>query len=302
MLKSVICIIGSGRSGSTILDRTLGAVEGVESFNEMNVILQPSWLEKQVCSCGEDREDCPFWVPVFEELSHRHDLERMRRLAERFDRSAAAPRMMFGLYWGRSRQDLKAYAAFTHDLFEVLARQAGADTIVDSSKMPTRPILLKKYSKLPVYTVHLTRHPVAVAASWQRKKSDPSLGDEAMIRYSLNRTLLVWVLRQIASSLARFWTPYIHLHYEHFSASPKPHTEKIMAFVPNLSGRKSGFVSDKEVDLPPFHSLLGNPDRFTSGVTEIREDKKWQSTGLSKQLGLRRILVAPFAWMYGYRI
>ncbi|MEM6535179.1 MAG: sulfotransferase [Pseudomonadota bacterium] len=302
MLTDIICITGAGRSGSTIMDRVLGAIEGVASFNEMHVILKPDYMDKQVCSCGKDRDDCPFWIAVFDELSARHDIARMTQLGAKYDRSSAMPRLMFGWLGRSGREEVAAYAAFTADKFRTLAKHAGADTIIDSSKIPTRALLLRKYAKLPVRTVHLVRHPGAVASSWMRKKKDPSIASGEMTQYTAGHALKVWAFRNLASELLRFWMPYLRLKYETFAEKPRATVDQIIGFAPHLSGRENGFVSDNEVNLPPLHSLSGNPDRFTSGVTEIREDTAWKTSTVGRQIGLLRLLIGPIARRYGYRL
>ncbi len=295
----VVYISGAGRSGSTILDRAVGAIDGVESFNEMHVILRPEYLDRQLCSCGKERDECPFWTSVLGELAKTHDIERMTRLSHKFETSGAFLKMMFGLYWGQTRRDLEEYATFIHDLYKVLAEKSGAGVIVDSSKVPTRAILLRKYAGLRVRVLHLVRHPRAVAASWLRSKQDPSTPNGTMTRYPVGRTVLMWAFKQVASELLRFWAPYKRLRYEDFVENPRRQVEKLRDWVPELQNKETGFLSDFSVDLPPFHSLSGNPDRFRSGLTEIRVDEKWKQRGEGK-LGLWNVALFPLMLRYGY--
>ena len=298
MLKQIIYIAGEGRSGSTILDRTLGGIEGVSSFNEMHVILKPDYLDEQLCSCGEPPDQCPFWTAVNADLARDFDLDRMQKLSAKFDRSGAMPRLFFGLIWGNTRRELREYAAFCKAQMEAIAYHAECDTIVDSSKVPTRSLILRRYADLDVYTIHLVRHPGAVAASWARKKVDPSLKGD-MTQYSKNRSYGVWIYKQLTSELLRFGGPYLPLRYEKFAKSPRSTVTEIMNFVPGLMDRETRFLSEREVDLPPLHSLSGNPDRFQSGPTEIREDKKWKSAEAGG-LGIWSVILFPFMLRYGY--
>lgn len=295
----VIYIAGAGRSGSTILDRALGAIEGVESFNEMHVILKPDYVDRQLCSCGKERDECPFWKSVFGTLSKTYDIDRMTHLSHKFESSGAFLKMMFGLYRGQDRQDLKDYGEFNHDLCQVLAKESGARVIVDSSKIPTRVIMLRKYAGLQVRVVHLVRHPRGVAASWLRSKQDPSLPDGTMTRYPLGRTVIVWAVKQVASEALRFWAPYKRLRYQDFAKNPRREVEILRDWVPELRGKATGFQTDFTVDLPPFHSLSGNPDRFSSGPTDIRIDEKWKRTGEAK-LGFWNVILFPLMLLYGY--
>ncbi len=294
----IIYIAGAGRSGSTILDRALGAAEGVASFNEMHVILTPEYLDRQICSCGVDRDDCPFWRDVLGALADRYDLEAMTQLSHRFDTSAMMLALLTGWMSRVTRRDLDLYACFVADLYREIAKRAKVGTIIDSSKIPTRALLLKRYAGLRVHAIHLVRDPRAVAASWLRKKKDPGLEGQAMQRYPLNRTLLVWAFRQVASEALRIRMPYMRVRYEDFAKSPRGIVEHIVKEAGQQGSPNTGFVNEFEVDLPTIHSLSGNPDRFETGVTAIRIDDKWKASKPS--IGVWRLLLWPLTVRYGY--
>ena len=74
----VLYIAGVGRSGSTLLERMLGAVPGAVNTGELNAIFSRVSQQDQRCGCGEPFSECPFWREVgaeafggWEAVTHR---------------------------------------------------------------------------------------------------------------------------------------------------------------------------------------------------------------------------------------
>ena len=61
---TVIYIAGSGRSGSTLLERTLGALPGWVNIGEAIDIPRKVAPLDELCGCGEAFSACPFWSRV----------------------------------------------------------------------------------------------------------------------------------------------------------------------------------------------------------------------------------------------
>ena len=72
MPLSIIYISGEGRSGSTLLDRILGTLEGVSSFNEIYELWKHGFLEDGKCACGKEIKVCSFWAKVSDEVIEKH--------------------------------------------------------------------------------------------------------------------------------------------------------------------------------------------------------------------------------------
>jgi hypothetical protein len=62
----VLYIAGVGRSGSTLLERVLGAMPGAVNGGELNAIFSRVAAQNQRCGCGEPFSECPFWTAVGE--------------------------------------------------------------------------------------------------------------------------------------------------------------------------------------------------------------------------------------------
>ncbi|MBT52846.1 MAG: hypothetical protein CMF72_05525 [Mameliella sp.] len=267
---TVVFIAGEGRSGSTVLDRCIGTAEGVASFNEMHEIVHQYRRNRKRCSCGDLPQDCAFWREVFADEELSANLSELESGFERYDGSRNAIRLLLGLYGPEDRRRLRRYGDLTAGLYRRIAEVAGVSVIIDSSKNPSRVLILKRYAGLGVWCLHLVRNPVAVAASWARAKSGM---DDNLPTYERAATYTRWALKNLACEALRFAVPYKRIRFEAFTAAPRRGLSEIKAWVPALRGRGDGFESEQEVRFGPFHSLQGNPDRFESGLVEIRRSR-----------------------------
>lgn len=296
----VLYITGAGRSGSTILDRVLGSLPGVGSFNELNNVLEHGFKLNWGCACGHAFQHCSYWHGVAERAGlDDATIERGIQLSHRFDRTRMFPVLYSGLMTTRTRLALTEYRMILRRMLRAMSAQANLDTIVDSSKMPTRALVLAGVKGVSVRVIHLVRDPRAVASAWRNAKFDPGKA-EAMDRYSVRRTLLFWAARQLLSERLSRKLPYIRLRYEDFASHPAETLGDIFGFVPGWSDRDSPISSNGEVRLSSIHSVSGNPDRFATGVTRIRLDQRWRELPGAAGIDRASRWIAPVARRYGY--
>ena len=107
----VLFIGGSARSGSTIVDRAIGATEGCVSAGEIRFIWRRGFLDDQPCGCGETFGACPFWREVSDVAwggMRRIDVHEILRLQDRVDRWWRIPQV--GLRSAPGLRELDAYA------------------------------------------------------------------------------------------------------------------------------------------------------------------------------------------------
>jgi hypothetical protein len=60
----VLYIAGEGRSGSTILGRIIGNLNGFVSTGELRLIWQHGLIQNIRCGCGVPFRECPWWTAV----------------------------------------------------------------------------------------------------------------------------------------------------------------------------------------------------------------------------------------------
>ena len=193
----VVYIAGCIHSGSTLLNRVLGAHSRVMSVGSLKKL--PRMLAGSAgCPCGASSlQDCAFWSRVDAELR-----------AE-----------------GRSLDDIDIRTArrdqFEEDnlaLLGAVARASGAEVIVDSSRKASRLRWLRRIPGLEVIPVHLYKRPRNQASSLKRKgQSAP----RAMLEYwGRNLSLLLATGGDSAT---------VHLSYEHFCLHPEQELRRLLA-------------------------------------------------------------------------
>lgn len=293
----VLYIAGSGRSGSTILDRILGQLDGFFSVGELCNLWDRGLVAHRKCGCGVPVHQCPTWRAIlargFGRQPDETEASRVIALRRGWVRVRHIPRV---LATRRRRQP--------HDgdeLLDVLARlyaavreQTGCRVIVDSSKAPLYAELLARIPSIDLHVVHLVRDPRATAYSWLRKKQLPDFDDaRQMQRLRPLKSSGLWTLWQTMSELLMGRPPgrYLRLRYEDFVADPEPAVRRVAALV----GEEPSwlpFVSAAAVRLQVTHSVSGNPNRFETGPVQLRPDTEWVD-GLGRA---HRALVTAVTW------
>lgn len=158
---TVLLIAGSGRSGSTLFERSLGDVPGVTAVGETVHLWERGLRDDELCGCGRPFSGCPFWarvgeiafggwdtVPAPEMVRLRHDVVRTRYL----------PRMLgptVDAGW-RLRRDRLSRAVGA--LYQAVIEVTGARLVVDSSKMPAYAGLLR-HAGVDVRCAYVVRNP-----------------------------------------------------------------------------------------------------------------------------------------------
>jgi hypothetical protein len=297
---TLLYIAGSGRSGSTILDRVLGAMDSTGSYNELYRVFEDGFGRKSKCSCGMQFDECRFWLPVMARvLGPDVRVEDCIADSRRFDRS----RMFFSIYHdlmsGKSRRRLVRYRSLLEQLLHAMAEEAGIDTIIDSSKLPARALVLAGIPSIDVRVIHLLREPRAVANAWLKERYDPGRGS-SMNRYGALRTMAFWAGRQTMSERLGNRTARLPIRYEDFASRPRQILAEIARFVPGWEARSLPVSEEGDVHLGPLHSLSGNPDRFRTGSTRIELDEAWRTSSYLPTLDRAASLVRPVSRRYGY--
>src|SRR5579859_7845615 len=113
--QPVIYIAGSGRSGSTIMERVLGEMPGFVNVGEL-IDLARRARDEERCGCGMAFSDCPFWMGVGERAFGGWDAGSVAATGElqgRVARQRHLPRLLTMRMAGSGfRADVSAYGAF----------------------------------------------------------------------------------------------------------------------------------------------------------------------------------------------
>jgi hypothetical protein len=303
MALNVVCIVGVGRSGSTLLDRILGTVPGTISLNELRPLWRNGFLNNAVCACGTAFDDCPFWSEVRRHLEREFSwsAQEMLDLHNRVDRARWLPQLLIDKRTGKFARYVQDYRRLLKSLHEAIAECSGADTVIDSSKVPSRALLLGGIPEFNVEIVHIVRDVRGVAYSWTKALMEPGMGEQIK-RFTASRSVALWYYRNLMIETLRYRLPYVRVSYEQLASEPRATVAGLIERLSALSGRAATFESERLVHLKPVHSISGNPHRFRSGPTEIRVDDEWRR---QMPRGTRRfieIASMPLLAHYGYAV
>ena len=90
----VVFIGGSGRSGSTLIERLLGRLPGVCNVGEVAFLWERGLQRGELCGCGLALLECPFWCEVGKRAFGGWDsfnVDRFLALKESVDRNQFIP-------------------------------------------------------------------------------------------------------------------------------------------------------------------------------------------------------------------
>lgn len=295
----VLYIGGTGRSGSTLLERLLGQVSGVCAVGEIVHLWQRGLREGQRCGCGATFPECPFWTKVGEQAFggwEALDGKSVVALQHAVDRTRYIPALVAPPMSARRRRDIQSFSDHLGRLYGAIGGVSGANVIVDSSKHASSAFLLRTMPGLDLRVVHLVRDSRGVAHSWMKRVRRPELvgGGGDMPRYRPATVGAQWVVtNSLFHGLSRLGVPTLFVRYEALVASPADELRRVLDFAGvDLEPGALSFVHDDHVELEPTHSVSGNPMRFRHGSVPLALDDAWRQ----QMRPLHRRLVSLTSW------
>jgi hypothetical protein len=260
----LLYIAGSGRSGTTLMARLLGELDGFVNVGEAALLLFDRNLQARglPCGCGRPVAECPFWKGIMESVPPEiaaagTQLVRMRHF----------PALLRQANSGRI---LPAYAPILEKLAEVyrhVVAATGCRVIVDSSKNPTNGLLASLAPNVEMHALHVVRDPHNVVASWTKKKG-------YLATHPPSRVVAWWWSYNLLSEALKCRAKsYRLVRYEDFLRDPGAVLRATAADVVG-SAPEMPFLQGMEATIRPQHSLAGNPDKLDSGKVRIGEPKR----------------------------
>jgi len=280
---TVVYIAGSGRSGSTLLERLLGTLPGFVNVGEINDVFRRVAAYDEKCGCAEAFSVCPFWTAVGERAFGGWTPELVTE-ARALQRAVARQRYLPQLLAPRLgnaqfRADLARFADLHARLYRAVLAESGAHTVVDASKGAAQAMAIAR--GVDMRLVHLVRDARGVSFSWAKPDVARPHGDGAratMHSYLPQDTAARWVLLQGQIALARrLVASSVLVRYEDLVASP---AQTLIRTAQGLglpvSPADLAAVDGSSVDLPVSHGLSGNPSRFRTGPQTLKLDEQWR--------------------------
>lgn len=273
---TVIYISGDGHSGSTLLDILLGSQKNVFSAGELNNISREGLLH-EFCSCGEQLGDCELWCDILKKwlIKSRMTIDDYKVLKYRYERNKATPRLLFNCVF--PSKDFIGYCNSTKLLFEAISEVTKCETIIDSSKIPQRILILKRIVALK--NIHLTRNFAGVLNSAKKsKKKDIKKGFETNIRPRRTlKTILDWVLKNTLVELFKIGVDSKKISYAQFITDSKT----LLSY-----NKVLGNYTNERFHSP--HMMAGNALRLQKNI------RIFKKTETNSNLTKRQIILAKY--------
>lgn len=306
---TVIYVGGTGRSGSTMLANVLGEVPGFVSVGEVRFLWQRGIEQNRLCGCGEHFAECPFWSDVLDltlgpagDTDRKELAARMHTELEARTRLRTLPQHLRGAAGSDGHDELSTVLA---RLYGAISAVAGADVVVDSSKLPTYAAVLEDTEGIDLRVAHFLRDPRAAAYSWQRKKLQPDLGPGAfMERRGAGKSAVLWSVwnRSLEMLAGRRPNAYARVTYEEFLADPREEAQNLLDTFALDGDLTSVFAGPDTVRLSMNHTVAGNPSRHQQGLVPLVVDSEWRDQMSATDRGAVAALTWPTLRRYGYHL
>lgn len=301
----VVFIAGYGRSGSTLLSRLLGRVDGFAAVGEVRHLWEKGVALDELCGCGERFHVCPFWSEVLEAgfggLPRQRGAEILA-LKRTVERPRLTPQVRYGLGGARWRERTTQYAALLQRLYDATAAVSGADALVDSTKDPTHGFLLARMPGIELHVVHLVRDSRATAHSWTRRRERPEVHWKRQLMPLRNPVDAAarWSAANALSELLDDGraASYQRIRYEDLATEPDAVLGEVVAAI--APDRSAPRLAEAAASFDVDHTVAGNPFRFQQGQVAIRLDDAWRTEMDPAQRRTVTALTAPLLLRYGY--
>jgi len=307
---NLLAVVGTTRSGSTLLDMLLGDTPAVFSGGELRTIWEQGYLRGQLCSCGEPIQRCEFWSEVMakafgsagqpdpapHQVAEWQRTTLRQRHTRRIARSVATDPDL------AENPKLRDYRQTLLQLYQAIAAVSGRTWIVDSSKLGSDVALVGRVPALHTRVIHLTRDPRGVVHSWSRGPATSVSPWSVKASQGTGQSTLGWLRLNASAEIAlrSFDRGRVsRLRYEDFAADPFVELSRLSTElgVPVNENR----IANESVTLARNHLVGGNLVRFRREVT-IRPDDQWVSAMPRSTKLLIGAATSPLLLKYGYSL
>jgi hypothetical protein len=294
----VIYIAGSGRCGSTLLERVLGEIPGYVNVGELIQLARETAPQNKRCGCGQPFAECPFWAAVGKRAFGGWDSQSLESIKETQARMTHRDYLYNVPGMGAAQDDMASLGAWFKRVLQAVAAESGATVVVDASK-EVRQALLLAGAGVDVRAIHLIRDVRGVAFSMSRRHAaSPDPANKVELDWSTSPALAaaLWVaVLGEEKRLRQAGIPVARMRYEDFVRQPRESVEQTLGQLGLPVGPADlTHIGEHRVTLPSSHGLSGNPSRFRTGELALRPDEAWRE----QMSWPDRAVVSLIGWRY----
>jgi hypothetical protein len=307
--ETVLYLAGLGRSGSTVLERIVGELDGVCPAGELVHLWHRGIELDEACGCGTPFSGCPFWSEVGATAFGgwgNVPVERVEMLRQQLDRSRRIPSMVARRHTPTFAAELQEYTGYYSALYDAIRTVSGAGVVIDSSKHPSLAFALATRQDLDLRVAVMVRDPRAVAFSWTKatRRPEAEFHDRAIVEFptlTAARAARLWLGHYASLSLLRrLDVPRLIVRHEDVVADPQAAIRRIAAWVGLPAGVGIPVSSSGVADLTAAHTVSGNPMRFQTGAIPIVADETWRTASSQRDLATVSAITSPLLHRFRY--
>ena len=275
----ILYIAGTGRNGSTLLERILNEIPGVLAVGELGRVTR--YNKNETCLCGEKLTVCPVWNVITNEIDSQVDEERFAQLDRKYSHQKIIDLLKLLIKQKKQKlpNDFQQYLDNLELKYKAIHKYKSDQIITDSTIDALYGYYLSLMPAIDLYVLHLIRDPRGVSYSWQRLKFASSISKKSWTpQISPLKTALSWVKRNVFIELMFAKTEkYLQISYEDLVENPLEVVKRIANLL-NLKSEQLDFIKGQKILVGESHLIGGNMDAFKKGREEIilKSDEQWK--------------------------
>ena len=292
----ILYIAGFERSGSTIVNRILGQIEGFIACGELRDTWQNGLISNVSCTCGVKFRECETWQKIINQgfgdinqIDPQIIITQMKQIKAQVLLASE----------DKIKSRFKEYLTYLEKLYLAIHHTTESKVIVDSSKSGWYGYVLKMIPQFKLYVVHIIRDPCGVCYSLQKHKLKKNPQSQW---YNPVHASVSWDLKNLAVEylLNSHNASYLRIRYEDFCVNPKLAIQSLLKFVQEET-RELPFIDDFTVQMKKNHLLTGSPSsRSKIGTVKLQLDEQWKQEIKLTDKNLITSLTFPLLKKYGY--
>jgi len=252
--------MGTGRSGTTILEILLGNSPKICGVGEAVHIFRDGLQARKMCACGEPPDQCPVWSAVWRDGGWAPgDADVLCETQKAFSWHSRFPQLFLGLI---SRKSSRFFGQVNTSFINSAARVTSSNVVIDSSKYAGRALALFRYRDGPMKVICITREPAGLIKAFARQTTEgeqlPKTPFKLLAYYVYTMTCL-----RLASLVLR--DECRSITYEQLRSDPNATLQEIGEWS-GIDFSESCKILGCNGTLRPGHMVTGNRLRMNSSI------------------------------------
>ncbi|MBT3520320.1 MAG: hypothetical protein HN480_03580 [Gammaproteobacteria bacterium] len=286
--KTLIYIMGAGRSGTTALATFLGNSSEILNLGEMHQYFKHIVDEKE-CSCGKLLNECEFWRSKIDYLTQESS-ENSRKLSEKMESHSSIIKHLLNSF---SNIEYERYIELHQSILDSIQSDSEKSTLLDSSKYIGRALALNKLDNIELKIIYVVRDVRGVINSFSKKVQTSKSPPSTIVYYSLINLVAEFISRFI------FRKKVIQIRYEDLINNPNSLFDRLESFLNlNLQDVKGKVERQKAFEIG--HIVGGNRLKKNKEIY-FRKDVSWKKNFSWVERIIYYILAAPIMILNRYK-